>query len=161
MPKEKKLLSIEDAQIMFRNFSGKESKFNRAGDRNFAVIIPEKMVKKLSDDGWNIKETKPRDPADDPRHYINVAVRYGNRPPKIFMIAGKSKPVLLDETNVGSLDFADIINVDLTINPSYWEVSGKTGIKAYCNTMYVTIEDDPFRKKYEVVEDIDDDDIPF
>ncbi len=151
-------LVIENAKILFRNFSGEETKFNRAGDRNFCVIIDDdKQAEKLLDDGWNIKQLQPRDDGDTPKHYVNVTVRFDNFPPKIFLVT-KRKKTLLDETTVNTLDFADIYNVDLTINPSKWETNGKTGVKAYLKTMYATIEEDEFSEKYA---DIDDGDQPF
>ena len=69
-----KNLIIEDAKIIFRNFSGKESKFNRAGSRNFCVIIEDsKKAKELETLGWNVKTLKPRDEDEALRYYIQVA----------------------------------------------------------------------------------------
>jgi len=138
---------IENARLIFRNFSGKEGQYNREGDRNFAVILDDKTAQNMVKDGWNVKFFEPREEGDTPDPYISVTVSFKNRPPRIVMITSSSR-TNLDEDSVPVLDFAEIRTCDLIVNPYEWTVNGKSGIKAYLKSMFVTIEEDELERKY-------------
>jgi len=143
---------IENARIGFRNFSGKEGKYNPVGKRNFCVFIEEDLAKTLESDGWNVRWLQPREEGENPQGYLQVAVSYDNIPPKILMMTSKGKTVLDDES-ISLLDWAEIKEIDLIIRPYNWILhegtrNEKSGVKAYVKSMYVTIAEDEFEKKY-------------
>ena len=141
------ILQINNARIVYKNFSGKPSAFNREGDRNFSLVIPNiEIADALKDKGWNIKIKPPREEGDEPFITMPVKIKFNDRGPRVYLqnsLEGRNR-VMLDEDAVGMLDHVDIINVDLDIRPFDWEVQGKTGRTAYLQSICVTQEVDRF-----------------
>jgi hypothetical protein len=142
-----KQLRMDDARILFRNFAGKEGKYNREGDRNFAVLLDDGIARTLAADGWNVKWLKPREEGDAEQAYMAVSVNFRGRPPRIVMITSRGRTPISEE-QVEMLDWVDIKTVDLILNPYEWEIGEKSGIKAYLQTMFITIFEDPLELKY-------------
>lgn len=141
-------LTIENARIFFKDFSA-EGPFAGGTKRTFCVEIPDDLVEQLQRDGWNLKSRESRVDPDAVTWYLKVEVSYRARPPKIVCIPNITRnKVYLSEATVGSLDYAEIENVDLTISPYQWEINGNSGVKAYLGTMYVTVVEDPLDAKY-------------
>lgn len=152
MAKKNTPIVIENANIRFRNFSGLEKQFNPAGNRNFVIFLEKDIADRLYEDGWNIKQLAPQDEADEPQPYIQVSVSYGQRPPKVVLITSAGKRNI-GEDLVDMLDYAEIDKVDLTLNPYHWEVNGKSGVKAYLKSIYVTLDEDELDRKYNQIPD--------
>lgn len=147
-----KTVMIEDAQLIFLNFEGKEGQYNRAGDRNFAVVLPPDVAESMLADNWNVKFLKQREEDEVATAYLSVSVNYKNRPPKIVLITSRTR-THLDESSVSVLDYADIAKADLIINPYDWVANGKSGVKAYLKTLFVTIDEDDLERKYAMSEE--------
>ena len=140
----KGILQIDDARIIFRNFSGEAGPYNREGDRNFALVIPNKKIADaLVDEGWNVKIKDPMEEGDDPFMYMSVKIKFNGRGPNIYLKTGE-KSNRLNEKTVGILDDIGIISVNMDIRPYDWEVNGKTGRSAYLQSMEVIQEIDRF-----------------
>ena len=142
------VLEINDARIIYRNFAGVGSKYNREGDRNFAVIIPDQEIAdQLIADGWAVKIKPPREDGEDPFMYLPVKIKFNNRGPAVYIKSGNSVK-LLNEDTVGMLDEIDIQSVDMDIRPYDWEVNGKTGRSAYLQSINVIQNIDRFGAQY-------------
>lgn len=146
MPSDNTLL-LEDAVIVLRNFQGLESKYNQAGNRNFGVLLEPELAERMAADGWNVKWFRVKEEGDEPQAWLSVRVKYGKKPPKVVVLTSTGRKQLTEET-IGSLDFAEIETVDLIVNPSFWEVNDKSGVKAYLKSMFVTIKEDALERKY-------------
>lgn len=173
-------LAIENAKLVFRNFSGAEKEYNRAGDRNFSVVIEDvNQAVELYNQGWNVQvrgsnpEVKAALKAfrtfpekvdyimtnnlvEDSMFHLKVAVRYDKRKPLVELFTKARKKTLLDEDSIGQLDKAIILSADVTINPSRWQTSQGSGVKAYLSTARILIQEDPFAEKWAAFEDGED-----
>ena len=141
-------INIEGANIIWKNFSGERDKFN-PGKRGFSVVIDDAvMADELKQEGWNVKERPLQEGADASEQEWTLPVKLNmNRYTQVWLIVGNHK-TLLDEDTVAQLDVVDFVYCDLSIRPYEWEMSGRTGITAYVDSMYVTIRENKFTEKY-------------
>lgn len=142
------ILQIDDARLIYRNFAGEQTQFNRAGDRNFHIIIDDpEVAQELIDNGWNVKIKEPRDQDDTPFMHLPVKVKFNDRGPNVYLESGRNM-VKLDEESIGLLDNVDILSASLDIRPFDWEVQGKTGRTAYLQGGKITQDIDRFAAEF-------------
>lgn len=160
---QKDIVVMEGVRLVFKNFSGRETQYNAEGQRNFGVILPDDLAEQMARDGWNVKTLKPReeDKEELPEGetgevpWLPVKMGYGKgKPPVVVMITDRGRTNLTEDT-VDMLDWVDIRlddnedpMVDLIVRPYHYNVRGETGISAYLQSLYITIDEDPLAAKY-------------
>lgn len=152
---------MEDAHILFRNFAGVEKMYNREGDRNFCVLLHPEIAEDMIKDGWNVKQLKDREDGTPGDWYLQVSIKFEGRdgkpvrPPKLVLISSRGRTEI-DQHMCDMLDWVDILKADLIIRPYNYNVNGKTGLKAYCKTLFITIVEDFLELKYSDVPDAEE-----
>lgn len=142
------ILQIDEAKLIFRNFAGAADKYNRQGDRNFAIVIPDKeLADRMIEEGWNVRIRDPRDDQEEPFMYLPVKIKFNDRGPAVYLTTNGVTNTL-DEESVEALDNIDILSADLDIRPYDWNVNGKTGRTAYLQSIHVTQNVDRFAAKF-------------
>lgn len=142
-------LVIDNARIIYRNFTGAPSQYNREGDRNFSLILNDQdIVDALIADGWNVKIKAPREEGDMPFMHLPVKVRFNDWGPTVYLRSGKNM-VKLDEESIAQLDHIDIEFVDMELRPYDWQrPDGASGRSAYLASMCVTQKVDRYMARY-------------
>lgn len=147
------IITVEEAVVLYRNFEGVEKDYNKPGDRNFCIILPESVAELMARDGYNIKRRKPREDDDeagaigDP--YVQIKVSFKGRAPEIYMIGSKTRNRrTITEDLLWILDGVEIVSCDLRFSPYNWNVRGETGVSAYLRKMYVTFYEDALDLKH-------------
>jgi len=160
----KELFTIENTRAIFKNFEGREGKFNAAGKRSFAITLDEKQAKELKKAGFNVKD--PKNDGDDWFLSIAVAKNFYNNPTLNTVSDGVAHEV--DFENAKELDFIEFDSVDVTFKKYEWTVNGNSGIKAYLDEFYGVLPKKALAGKYtkagandNVDFEINEDELPF
>lgn len=161
-------LEINDARILWPNFAGRGDRFNKQGDRNFTLLIPDQEIAEaLQNDknehgkGWNVKIKDARDEGEAPFMHMKVNVKFNGRGPNIYLVSGK-KQIPLNEDTVSMLDEIDIVSCDMDIRPYDGEMpSGQAFRSAYLSALRVHQRVDRFAMNNEFGGDDEDAGLPF
>lgn len=136
--RDRGIVEFDNVRVIFKNFEGKGDKYNREGDRNFAISIQdEEIASALKADknkfgvGWNVKTSDGRDD-----FYLPVKVKFTDYGPAVYLIAN-GKRIKLNEETISMLDNIYFSRVDLDIRPYDDVISGKPFRAAYLQSMRV------------------------
>ena len=159
---------LEEVEFLFaRNFSGRQEKYNRAGDRYFNVKVEPEDVELLQQYGINVKLYEPKNITDEMaekmaenpdmfgpsyffkvRVYTQFAIIYDNGETPIDEdIAPTDRMYLNDESQLAMLDDMEIALCDMTIarrDPSPDGQYARLNLK----NAYIRVVDNPLRRKY-------------
>lgn len=155
---------FRDAAVIWKNFAGAQKQYNPEGKRNFNLLLDANTAEELMSqqnqwgDTWKIKPRKRN--ADDgedygpPEYTLEVAVSFQVKPPRIWLITSSGR-TMLGEGFINMLDDLDALKVDLTLTGYDWMMkTGTHGRKAYLDTMFYTMYENPLELEYSTVPQI-------
>ena len=152
--RDRNIVEINDARIIFRNFEGRADKYNHAGNRNFAVVIPnQELADELVNDlneygvGWNVKVRESQEEGEDDFRYLPIKVKFNNRGPAVYLESGGRRNKLNEDT-IALLDNIDIESVSMDIRPYDDIINGKPFRTAYLQAICVVQNIDRFAARY-------------
>ena len=151
---------VENAAIVFRNFSGAPTLLNPdGGKRSFCLVVTEEVANTLRADGWNVKFRAPRDENEDGYYYTQVNVNMESKyPPRVVLVStlnGNRVKRELKGNEVQRLDKLRLEGIDLCIHPYEHGRPGPFKVKGYLSEMAATQAEERtfFGGKYDSIPD--------
>ena len=171
-------LNVENAVMIYKNFSGKPTRVNPAGGkRTFSLALNKEFAERLSDMGWNVKVKEVRDQLvegemtrtvswqdyvasyqtefDHALIYTEIVVNENSEyPPKIYKVSefnGEKTMALVPADQWYRMDESELTNIDVSIHPYTHgrSIANPDAKKGYLKTLYATAAPvDPFGGKY-------------
>ena len=146
----KEILRVESPEIFMINFAGRKTDSNPNGHRQFSLKLPSiEYAEQMKEEGWSVWYTKESERYGDATPCITVEMRWQSNPelkwlnPKIYKCTRKNpNGTLIPEELIDELENDEIEDIVLDIRLRYWTINGKSGIKAYVDSMWLKIEDD-------------------
>lgn len=158
-------LNVEQAGMIYKNFSGKPTKVNPAGGkRTFSLVLTKEYAERLDSQGWNIKVKEIRDQLQDGEmtrtvswsDYINnyqtefdhaliyteiVVNENSEYPPRIYKVSefnGEKTMALVPPEQWFRMDESELMNVDVVIHPYTHgrSIANPDAKKGYLKSMY-------------------------
>lgn len=158
-------LNVEQAGMIYKNFSGKPTKVNPAGGkRTFSLVLTKEYAERLDAQGWNIKVKEIRDQLQDGEmtrtvswgDYINnyqtefdhaliyteiVVNENSEYPPRIYKVSefnGEKTMALVPPEQWFRMDESELMNVDIVIHPYTHgrSIANPDAKKGYLKSMY-------------------------
>ena len=159
-----KIENLQNRNIIWRNFSGNKTQYNKNGNLKFTIVIdnPE-TAQKLAQYGWNVKIKPSKN--DDGEVFCTLEVRVrldlAFARPKIMQFTRAGR-VQINEANIGNFDNAEFEVVDLVLRQYLWtNPAGENGVSAQLAEMYVKLREGELEAKWAEEEGPGEDDVPF
>jgi hypothetical protein len=143
---------IQDAKLLFPNFAGIATQYNKPGDRNSCVLIDDDLANQLAAIGWNIRIGKSTDPDIVPGKFISFTVNMNAKfPPRLWLIRHGRRPELMAPEDFNILDFARYQSVSLKINQYIWNEKPQK-VSGFLEEGFFELMPDPLRDRYFAVD---------
>ncbi len=171
-------LNVENAVMIYKNFSGKPTRVNPAGGkRTFSLVLSNDVAERLNDMGWNIKVKEVRDQVpegettrtvgwidfknmyqgefDHALVYTEIVINENSEyPPRIYKVSefnGEKTMAIIPPDQWYRLDESELVNVDIVVHPYTHgrSIANPDAKKGYLKSMYaMAVPINDFNGKY-------------